>query len=63
MTAGWEVCHSVGFMHVTVAQQRVMQEGDLFSHRALGVAGSRGPSVLQAPCGLVGWVLGEMTGP
>lgn len=44
-------------MRVSAPQQRGMQEGDLFSNRALGVAGSRGPSGLQAPRGSVGWVL------
>lgn len=64
MTAGQEVNESEKSMYVNVAQQRVMQEGDLFSNRALGVAGSRGPSGLQAPCGSVGWVLvGGMPGP
>lgn len=50
-------------MYVSVAQQWVMQEGDLSSNRGLGVAGSCGPSGLQAPYGSVGWVQGEGQGP
>lgn len=47
-------------MYVSVAEQRVMQEGDLSSNRGLGVAGSCGPPGLQAPCGSGG--MGEEGG-
>lgn len=47
--SSWEVSDSGWFMFVSAAQRRVMQEGDLSSHRALGVTGSCGPSGLQAP--------------
>ena len=54
MTTVWEVCESERFMDVSVAQEMVMQEGDLFSHRALGVAGSCGIYGLQTPFWRIG---------
>lgn len=34
-------------MYVSVAHERVLPEGDLFSHRPLGAAGSSGPVTIQ----------------
>lgn len=50
-------------MYASVAEQWVMQEGDLFSNRGLGVAGSCGPPGLQAPCGSAGGREGQGQGP
>lgn len=52
-----EISESETLTYVSVVQQCVMLEGDLFSNREPGSVGSCGPSGLQAPYGSVGCVL------